>query len=256
MKAQTHLFQTRDELAHEASSEFYTTPAYLVNQLLDTAPTLPMRLEAEDMAAFTPGELDWWAMNAHSGLMPTVDGLPGTLWVDAGCGTGAIARVIVDHRDVRVIGVEHRLAAVEEARAHLKGRCATIVHDNWLDPHVCNDGRISGADVVVMNSPFGLTHEFVQAAFDHCPNAWVWSLQRQSWVCPRRSIKNHKRVPGRLCWLPRHFPEFILQCVGQRASFSGSGGTDTSEYMWCGWSPTGRNRTSARHLGLCNGGAR
>lgn len=228
MNIQSNLFETRREQAESKAAEFYATPAHIVHQLLDTARHLH-NVDTND----------------------TYRGLPRGLWIDAGCGTGAISIAVAAARgDVRMLGIDYRWSALKELSDKISSNDRIgFAEADWLNGDLID---IDSASVVVMNSPFcdrtkprpypGLTHLFVQAAFDHCPDAWVWSLQRQSWRAQRSD---------RAKWLADHHPEFILQCTGKRPSFGGTSGTDSCEYEWCGWSPTGRNRRHAKYAGFC-----
>jgi hypothetical protein len=171
-----------------------------------------------------------------------VDGLPGGEWVDAGAGDGAIESVCrKERRDINVVTVERRAVAIQLSRRHGDLRLRRRIHGDWTDKKRPSMRR-PRAVVVVMNSAFSLTVDFIDAAFRNCPKAWVWSLQRQSWGAPKKS---------RRAWLLDHWPEYKLQ-VNKRPSFTGDGKTDPAEYIWYGWSPTGRNRKYARFEGPCN----
>lgn len=227
---QQRLFDDRTEAAEAAEAEFYATPTETIRQFLRSAQSI----EDDDTG-------------------DRVDGLPSGLWVDAGSGTGALARQILITRDVKVVGVELRQSAAADAVRSMPesvhGRYRQMV-GNWLLRWLDESVDLQAASVVVMNSPFSLTNQFVQTAFDRCPVAWVWSLQRQSWRKPsgeRTAWLLGQAETGRL----PHWPEYVLQCIGSRPSFTGNGRTDGCEYEWCGWSPNGRTRRHSRWCGPC-----
>lgn len=227
---QADLFTTRADESEAKAAEYYRTPAYIVRQLLETVRKL---------------------RNSDNGEIYEL--LPGGLWLDVGCGDGAIGRAVVEARpDVEIVALDVRASAiralVERWPVGRAGQLHWSAVVDWLatppkDP--IDRSMLGGYEIVVvlMNSPFTLTHKFIDAAFDHCPKAIVWSLQRQSW---------RKPCGDRREWLEQHWPEYTLQCVGPRPSFTGRG-SDTCEYEWSGYSATGRDRTHARYSGPCRG---
>lgn len=223
---QGDFFQSQADEAEAKQHEFYRTPRRIVQQLLTTA----QRIEFADGTA-------WSEQTA-------INGLPDGLWVDAGAGDGAIWSACTGKVGRQFVAVEKRRAAMLAARSWHGPAIVAYFVDDWTGLHFGTRHRIHSATVVVMNSPFSITHEFVQRAFEYCPDAWVWSLQTQRWGKP--PVKDKERR----AFILDHWPEFKLQCMGGRPSFNGKG-TDTQEYIWYGWSPTGRNRQYCRYEGPC-----
>lgn len=209
---QGSLFETAEQQAESHAAEFFRTPARIVYQLLDTAGR--------------------W------------HGLPDGLWIDAGSGDGAIWSACRAGRpDSRFIAVDIRPHAIEQSRQlHTERKLVHGITADWLDLSGMSQLVVSGAEVVLMNPPFSWAHHFARKAWEYCPDAWVWMLNRQSFGKPAG-----ERGP----WLMRHWPEYKLQCVGARPTFTGDGHTDRAEYIWYGWSPTGRNRDHCRWEGPC-----
>lgn len=250
MNLQQDMFQSGAQKTEAKAREFYQTPAYIVHQLLDTASDIRL----DDGTAWSAGTV--------------INGLPGGLWVDAGAGDGAIWSVCAQDRpDIRAVAIEIREAVIQAAELIRPGH---YVLADWLAPlHIRH--HVQDAAVVVMNPPFSLTFRFVAAAMDMCPAAWIWCLGRQSVGKPpkfhrtsttptrtteqaaareRQRLKNDALNERRAFVLER-WPEFKLQLMGSRPSFTGDGKTDSAELIWYGWSPTGRHRRYCRYEGPC-----
>lgn len=151
--------------------------------------------------------------------------LPGGVWCDPCAGRGRIPNVVNELRqDIRwVLGElrEECFAELRRVKRQLQKPNRGDFLSGWL--------RSASPSVVIFNSPFSLTTRFVLNAWGLWPDAWVVSLQRQSWI-----------GPARVDWLAGHMPDRYV--LGERPSFRLDGSTDACEYEWHVWPPWGRNR--------------
>ncbi len=155
--------------------------------------------------------------------------LPGGVWIEPCAGSGAIVETVNYFRsDVRwrLFEIDPRFEqTLCRITRHEIDRLAPI--GDFLKMAVPWPGPWSKADVLIMNPPFNLTTQFVEAAFQ-CAG-WVVMLQRSNW------FGSKKRAP----WFREHCPD--LYTLPKRPSFTGSG-TDSCEYGWFVWPPDGKNR--------------
>jgi hypothetical protein len=150
--------------------------------------------------------------------------LPGGVWVEPCVGTGNIVNTINRRRpDVRWVmyDIDERVAQ------HCAG---AIVADFLAQPTMAeqNAGRL--ADVLIMNPPFSLALEFAARAFQWA--SWVVMLQRLNWFGSQKRRE----------WLRTFAPDVYV--LPKRPSFRPDGQTDSIEYAWFVWPPTGRERRS------------
>ncbi|GAC1393243.1 MAG: hypothetical protein NVS3B10_00390 [Polyangiales bacterium] len=144
--------------------------------------------------------------------------LPARPWrvLDAGCGTGAIAREAARYwPDAAVVGVEIDPGRASEALVRVGPRLRVLNMD-FLRAATLE------ADLVVMNPPFSLAMEFVQRALGVTPV--VAALLRLPWLASQK----------RAAWLRAHPPS--VNVLPKRPSFTGDGRTDATDYAWLTWS--------------------
>jgi hypothetical protein len=145
--------------------------------------------------------------------------LPGGVWIEPCAGTGRIIKTVNDFRD----DVDWRMVELQDQfDSYLRplvrpGRDAILpygdfVHREWEEPK---------ADVLIMNPPFSLTLQFVQAGLKRA--RIVVCLQRQGW------FGTQDRAP----WLTRHCPD--SNQIPWRPSFRPDGKVDNCEYSWFVW---------------------
>lgn len=90
--------------------------------------------------------------------------------------------------------------------------------------------QLAQADLLITNSAFQITQEVVEVAWDLCPNAQIWILQRRSWHDAPRAD-----------WFADHQPDEVN--VSPRIRFEWpngkpvGGGTDNTIHTWYGFSP-------------------
>lgn len=187
------LFENEAAAVEAEAAEFFETPSSAVDALLTAGPVLP-----------------------------------GGIWRDPCAGRGAIPRAVSRQRDdVRWYLSELR----DECRADLEqlGPDGLAISDALAG----DDLGWPAPSVVIFNSPFTLTVRLVEMAWAASPDAWVVSLQRQSFIGPKRAH-----------WLSRHMPDRYT--LSKRPSFRRDGGTDACEYEWHVWPPGERNRSWGR----------
>jgi hypothetical protein len=166
--------------------------------------------------------------------------LPGGQWIEPCAGTGRIISAINDIRtDIQWNVCELNLVF----KRHLEGIMGSMdnllpfgdfVHRTWDYPK---------AKVLIMNPPFSLTMQFVQAAMERAE--WVVCLQRQAWFGSQ----------GRSDWLMKHCPD--SHQLSWRPSFRPDGKVDNCDYTWYVWPPgsdAGRPQGVLSMLKRPNGG--
>lgn len=148
---------------------------------------------------------------------PLVD-LPGGRWIEPCAGTGRIISAVNDVRD----DVDWTICELNEM---FKPNLQKILR---LNDHLLPFGDFvhrrwdhQKADVLIMNPPFKLTMQFVQAAMKRA--RIVVMLQRQAW------FGSNDRTP----WLYKHSPD--RHQLGWRPSFRPDGGVDNCDYNWYVW---------------------
>jgi hypothetical protein len=90
--------------------------------------------------------------------------------------------------------------------------------------------HLANADLLITNSAFSITQQVVEAAWELCPNATIWILQRRTWHDAARADWFADHQPDELNVSPRirfRWPNGKL--VGN--------GTDNSIHTWYGFSP-------------------
>jgi hypothetical protein len=150
---------------------------------------------------------------------------------DPCAGRGAIMRVLraSKHRFVTTKGLEIDQARVDYCRSEAGGWLTVWQADSltcdWERPHL-----------IVMNPPFSLAQEFVEAAIVRVAmGGTVAALLRLGFLASKRRVALHRKHPADVYVLPR------------RPSFTG-GGTDSSEYAWLLWGPGRGGRWSVLDL--------
>ena len=148
---------------------------------------------------------------------PLVD-LPGGRWIEPCAGTGRIISAVNDIRS----DIQWDICELHEVfRPHLEATMGAMdnllpfgdfVHREWLGPK---------ADVLIMNPPFSLTMQFVQAAMKRA--RIVVLFQRQAWFGSN----------GRAPWLYKHSPD--RHQLSWRPSFRPDGKVDNCDYNWYVW---------------------
>lgn len=164
--------------------------------------------------------------------------LPGGVWIEPCAGTGRIIGAVNEVRsDVRWLACELNpslgpLLERELGPEDILLPFGDFVHRPWNHPK---------ADVLIMNPPFSLTMQFVQAGLERARH--VVCLQRQAWF---GSV-------GRTPWLEKHCPD--SNQLGWRPSFRPDGSTDNCDYTWYHWpegSLEGREEGAIRILPRVN----
>lgn len=153
-----------------------------------------------------------WCVRA---ILPRLTIREGAIVLDPACGDGAILDVVKDMRpDVRTVGfeIDQGRADIAKARHSIVGGADALKLPiyRWL------------ADVVVMNPPFSLAHEFVEQAIE-CADLTV-CLLRLSWMAGQKRSAFWRKHPADVYVLPK------------RPSFTGKG-TDACDYAWFVWGP-------------------
>lgn len=144
--------------------------------------------------------------------------LPGGTWIEPCAGTGNIISAVNDMRnDISWIACELNKTFKPYLKKVLTSqdtllRFGDFVYRKWNKPK---------ADVLIMNPPFTLTMQFVQAAMERA--RYVVCLQRQAWF---GSV-------GRSDWLSNHCPD--SHQLPFRPSFRPDGKTDNCDYTWYVW---------------------
>jgi len=152
---------------------------------------------------------------------------------DLGCGTGAIARVVLaEMPGMQVHAVDLASAHVDAARQSLHGwGVTTVVGDVLADPTTwAAPGARRGDAAVVMNPPYSYAREFVDAGLQVADT--VVALLRVNWVASRKRKEWHRLHPS------------DLHVLDKRPSFTGDGKTDATEYAWFVWAPFTNSRWS------------
>lgn len=176
---------------------------------------------ADDKAAVEEGEFFPTPREVVYALLenPLVK-LPGGRWIEPCTGTGRIVSAINDIRDdVEWLLCElnpmfrPHIQKVMRLRDELLG-FGDFVHRRWDYPML---------DVLIMNPPFSLTMQFVQAAMKRA--RYVVCLQRRGW------LGSGRRAP----WLSKHYPD--THHLSWRPSFRPDGQTDVHDYTWYIWPP-------------------
>ncbi len=143
------------------------------------------------------------------------------LILDAGSGTGAIARVFsARYKDAEIIGVERSQELVSISRG-LELYNAEFIIGNFLKW----GNTLAAPDLIVMNPPFSYGLEFVQRALQIVKRGGtVCALLRLAFLASGKRREFNRRHPADVWVLTR------------RPSFTG-GGTDATDYGWFVWSP-------------------
>ena len=145
--------------------------------------------------------------------------LPGGVWIEPCVGTGRLMAAVNDKRGdidqwlLCEINKDFKTQINRAMRPQDKFLgFADFVHRQWNKPK---------ADVLIMNPPFSLTMQFVQAGLKRARN--VVCLQRQAW------FGSNLRSP----WLYKHSPD--RHQLGWRPSFRPDGRVDNCDYNWYVW---------------------
>lgn len=115
---------------------------------------------------------------------------------------------------------------------------------SWLDDDFPTDhGEIATAELVITNPAFSIAREVVERAWERCPDAEVWILQRRSWHDQARAE-----------WFARHQPDEInlsprVRFVWPDGTPVGDG-TDNTIYTWYGFSPGRMQPCPGPHGGI------
>ena len=149
-----------------------------------------------------------WTTRALLPYLPPARGKAFRVY-DAGAGNAAIADVLPYGKLTVCVENDPRMA---EACAE-KGYVTHCV--DWEKWNV-------GADVVVLNPPFGQAQEFIEHALHLTKGAVVAALLRINFMEGQARAPFHIKNPAHVLVLPR------------RPSFTG-GGTDATGYMWACW---------------------
>lgn len=157
--------------------------------------------------------------------------LPGGWWIEPCAGAGNIIKAVNRQRtDVHWIACELQERFEDSLQAMMRPKDVLLpfgdfVHREW---------QYEDAEVLIMNPPFSLTMQFVQAALGRA--RWVACIQRQGWF----------GTAARARWLSQHCPDMLQ--IPWRPSFRPDGQTDSCEYVWFIWPPgeEARNRRFGR----------
>lgn len=158
--------------------------------------------------------------------------IPGGTWIEPCAGAGNIIKAVNGYLERTGLGSSVRWL-VNEINPAFKTHLNEIlteedtllpfgdfVHAPW--PY---DTK---ADVLIMNPPFSLTKQFIEAAFKRART--VLCVQRMNWFGSK----------GRAPWLRAHCPD--VAALPDRASFRPDGQTDNCEYSWFIWPDSGKKR--------------
>ena len=141
--------------------------------------------------------------------------------VDAGCGEGAIGKVLTS-AGYSTVGVELNEARAATANAGM----SHVIVGNFLAQ------GLRGYRGVVMNSPFSLAMPFLEHALEGVESGgFVVSLLRLSWLASQKRAAFHKAHQAHVMVLPK------------RPSFTADGKTDSADYAWFGY---GRGFTAGK----------
>lgn len=158
---------------------------------------------------------------------------------DPGCGEGAILDRILgmttgEHGGPDLFGIE-----VDPARASVAGESHTVIQGDFLTMEA---KTLPDANAVVMNPPFSLAREFVDASIRLVtsrdltgrrvwePGGHVAGLLRLAFLESQKRREWWWRNPADVYVLPK------------RPSFTGDGKTDSCAYAWFVWGPGPRGR--------------
>lgn len=147
------------------------------------------------------------------------------VWLDPGCGDGAIAeRVIARWPSARGIGVELDAARAQAASARL--RCP-VWRDDFLRRGALwePDG---GVDLVIGNPPYKQALEFLRRSLE-----LVAPTRGEVAFLLRVGFLEAERGSERDELLEEHPPDVYL--LAKRPRFRGDGGGDATTYAWCRW---------------------
>jgi hypothetical protein len=161
-------------------------------------------------------------------IMSDLITLPPGRWIDPCAGRGSIVRTVNRIRtDVDWIIRELQPRFEPDLQQLVAGRprdvllpCGDFVHMDW------NFGM---ADVAILNPPFSLTMQFLEACFDRAH--WIACLQRTNFFGSK----------GRAPWLRKYCPD--IYSLPERPSFRADGSTDSIEYSWFVFPPRHERRT-------------
>jgi hypothetical protein len=103
--------------------------------------------------------------------------------------------------------------------------------------------HLAKADLVITNPAFSITQQVVEVAWELCPNAVIWILQRRTW---------HDQ--SRADWLADHQPDELnvsprIRFLWPNGKLVGSG-TDNTIHTWYGFSPGSRQPCTGPHGGI------
>lgn len=163
--------------ARRNADDFYATPAWAIDAIMPHLPVGKMRI------------------------------------LDAGAGTGAIAKRLVAHGYISVFGVERD---GDRAKACNAAGIDCIRADFLAAPWLCN--------AVVMNPPFSEAEAFVRHALHCVAGGHVFALLRLAFLEGRSRVALHREFPSDVFVLPK------------RPSFTGKG-TDSAAYAWFAFGP-------------------
>lgn len=157
--------------------------------------------------------------------------LPGGTWIEPCAGGGNIIKAVNRLRDdINWIIVElqerfhDQLAMLARPGRDRLLPLGDFVHREWPD---------ATADVLIMNPPFSLTMQFIEAAFRRAQH--VLCLQRKGF------FGTQSRAP----WLREYCPDDFT--LWKRASFRSDKQTDSTEYSWYYWPPDPFGRVGREH---------
>lgn len=221
----THRSRTSGTDHERHADDAYVTEARVVDALLR---------EAEE--ALSPPEsfgAGDYTLNAGRPVL-TVHPWANYSVVDAGAGTGSILRRFRERGILKSVGVEYRSDLSNECLQH-----APCVHASFFDVVAASlaeqPGCLERPNLVVMNPPYNLALEFVEAALKWVRTtksrttgerryATVAALLRIPWMASRKREEFHREHPSTLWVIP------------DRPSFTGDNKVDATDYAWFIWS--------------------
>jgi hypothetical protein len=206
-------------------------------ELLEQVATGKVSLHRAERQARRASNSEWAEFEAYCTPLWPVEllassgylGQPGSigLAVEPCVGSGAIVRGLAGLVKLWITGDIREVEPVPEAWFHF--------HHSWLDgePRAklsrAELRRLAKAKLVITNPPFSRAQEVVEAAWELCPWADVWVLQRRSWHDQARDA-----------WFARHQPDELN--LSPRIRFEWPDGTPVAEgtdntiYTWFGFS--------------------
>lgn len=150
--------------------------------------------------------------------------LPGGTWIEPCAGTGRIIATVNDLRK----DIDWTICELQEQfkpqLSEIVRPCDTLMFGDFVH----REWPFKRASVLIMNPPFSLTMQFIQAAFERA--MWIVCLQRKNWF----------GTQGRSPFLIQHCPDDYT--LSERPSFRPDGSTDSVEYSWFIWPPGDRKR--------------